>query len=144
MRYIIVILLICSSTHLFSMSRYYCVTMRGIHALRSHIPQPKRPTVCPIRTMCSQSDKTHERQKLEHEKQRIQRQKTALLYSRPILTVSGVAVLNYIASTYGLTQPEHIASLMAAATLNTGVYHAADERCDRRLEAIQAELDKLD
>jgi hypothetical protein len=150
MKQILVLFLLLSTPPLLAMSRYSVTLTRQAFAYRHPaVATPARKTVTiatkRIYSQPEQSDNSDEQTKKFRRKiEKLRAQKKALLYSRPILTVAGVAVTNYMASRLGLSQPELIASLMALATINTIAYHKADEWHSAEIKAAQKKLDELE
>ncbi|MFC1870684.1 hypothetical protein ACFLXW_00270 [Candidatus Dependentiae bacterium] len=132
------------------MSRYsVALTRQALTSRHPAIAPSARKTVTiATKRICSQpeqSDNSDEQtKKLRRKIEKLRTQKKLLLYSRPILTVAGVAATNYVASRLGLSQPELITSLMVLATTNTIAYHKADEWHSAEIKAAQKTLDELD
>lgn len=150
MKSILVLFLLLSSAPLLGMTRYRAPLTRQVLAYwRPRVAPPARqPAQQFVRAQCSQSqnsdDSDAQAKELRREIASLRTRKKLLLYSRPVVTVAGVATVNYLAPHFGLSQPELIASLMVWATMNTVAFHTAEERHSRQIKVAQKKLDELD
>ena len=147
MKYILVLSLLFSFTHVFAMSAHRAQLLRWALTY-PRVAQAARPILTPIsRSLCCAPSDDASREQVETHKKELNRlrfKKKLLLYSRPIVTVGGVASVDYATACLDFSQPELIGLLMIGAAVNTAVFHTIDEWHSEKMKAIQKKMDELD